>query len=252
VKTPGKQNPKPRDPTKIAPSHEERAAIEKAFFDGVPIVSAILGQALLEHELETRLRRKFKRKDDQTWDRLTGESGPLNTFAQKITAGYAFGFFDDITRKNLLTVKQIRNKFAHSKIIIDFSHPFIVNEIRHISQPEKKFKNRIRDLNHAREYLKVNDPRNAFISLCMAIYIELMGGSIKSMRMSTMNYDRRIKKLMKHNPLAAALFATREAGSLNAPQTPMGILPNDPKAQALGLWNLLQAPVPTKEPEEGT
>ncbi len=101
------------DLSRQTPSREEIKAVRQAFTDGTPLTSAVLGQAIIEHELETILRKKFKKQDDETWLMITNDDGPLRTFAAKIDAGYAFGVYDNITMRNLDTIRQIRNAFAH-------------------------------------------------------------------------------------------------------------------------------------------
>jgi|EndMetStandDraft_3_1072993.scaffolds.fasta_scaffold2428855_1 hypothetical protein len=45
------------------------------------ITTALLGAVIVEHDLETLLRSKFRRKDDETWATLVADNnGPLNSF----------------------------------------------------------------------------------------------------------------------------------------------------------------------------
>jgi hypothetical protein len=55
--------------TRRPPTQEEARAASRAFFatDSSPIVAAILGQAIIETELEELLRDEFRHKDDGTW-----------------------------------------------------------------------------------------------------------------------------------------------------------------------------------------
>lgn len=76
-----------KDVARELPNDEEHAALTRAMTDGPPIVTAILGQALVEIELENLLRTRLKKQDDDTWDIMTEDGAPLNTFRQKITAG---------------------------------------------------------------------------------------------------------------------------------------------------------------------
>jgi hypothetical protein len=54
------------------------------------------------------------------YGRLTGDSGPLNTFAQKIALGRALGIYGNDTLHNLDYIRLIRNAFAHSHAPINF------------------------------------------------------------------------------------------------------------------------------------
>jgi DNA-binding MltR family transcriptional regulator len=133
-----KQKIKLRELSRRTPTRAEVSATMAAFDAGVPIVIAILGQALIENELEQLLRPKFKRKDDASWSRLTDENGPLDTFNRKIRAAYAFGIIDDITQKNITVVRNIRNAFAHSKRLIDFNDEAILHELSNVTAPKGK------------------------------------------------------------------------------------------------------------------
>ena len=96
---------------------------------------------MVEHELETLLRSRFKRKDDKTWAMLVAENGPLNSFSSMILAGYALGIYDESMRNDLHIVRNIRNAFAHSKRLIHFDNPLIVKELERATRSylSKKF-----------------------------------------------------------------------------------------------------------------
>jgi hypothetical protein len=164
---------KVHDLNRKGPTHAEADAVYKAFRHGAPIVCAILGQALIEHELEKTLRQKFKLKDDSTWDRLTGENGPLATFNQKIICGYAFGIYDDVTSHNLIILKNIRNTFAHSKRVISFDEIVIKRSLSSTRLPAKKRSKLYRDLQMVVTASR-NDGRAAFMLLCQELYIEFL------------------------------------------------------------------------------
>src|SRR5262245_6781819 len=67
----------------------------------------------------------------------------LNSFYSKIITGYALGIYDDGIRDNLHIVRNIRNAFAHSRKLIRFDHPAVVNELRKATRtalPKKSWK----------------------------------------------------------------------------------------------------------------
>jgi hypothetical protein len=60
------------------PTDEEQDALVNVLQQSrQPLVTAILGAVLIEHELETLLRKRFHRKDDDTWADLISDKGPL-------------------------------------------------------------------------------------------------------------------------------------------------------------------------------
>jgi DNA-binding MltR family transcriptional regulator len=156
-----------------------------------PIVAAILGQALIETELEVLLRDEFRHKDDDTWSDLTNEKGPLSTFNSKIIAAYAFGLFDETTRKNLNIIREIRNAFAHSKRLIDFNDQAVLNTLAKVSVPIGK----TRRAQHLRRVRKSASGREAFTALCKQIAIELMRRTTKKYKSRAKRQNRKLAAL---------------------------------------------------------
>ena len=134
----GKPKPKLRDLSRHPPTEEEKQALVDAVVSENPIATAILGAVFVEHELEMTLRGRLSKNDDDTWLALTGDEGPLGTFSKKITAAYALGVCDDITRSNLNIVRAIRNAFAHAKKLIDFDNELIASELKKVRFHGKK------------------------------------------------------------------------------------------------------------------
>ena len=161
-----------RDLSRIAPTDEERKAVRKALRDvESPITTAVLGASIVELELETELRNRFRRADDETWKSLTGDVGPLSTFNQQIIAAYGFGILDDVTRDGMDTVRRIRNAFAHTKTLFDFDHELVARELKSVTLPKAKSTLhkrlvRIRRLS--------GGPREAYAVLCLIMALELL------------------------------------------------------------------------------
>jgi hypothetical protein len=130
-----------RDLTREHPTAEEVKAVFEALSGAVantpPIVAAVLGAAILDYDLERLLRRRLTRKDDATWELVSGENGLLGTLNAKIVLGYAFGFYDEKLKSNLNTVRRIRNVFAHAKKLMDFDNPTIRETLQKVDLPTK-------------------------------------------------------------------------------------------------------------------
>jgi DNA-binding MltR family transcriptional regulator len=137
----GKPKPKLRDLGRIPPTDEEIKALRNAAQSADPIVTAILGAVLVEHELDNHLRKRVAKKNDDVWSDMVSEAGPFSTFSRKIMAGHALGIFDEHTKDNLNIVRVIRNAFAHSKKLIDFNNPLVVAELGKIKFKSAKEKN---------------------------------------------------------------------------------------------------------------
>lgn len=178
----GKRKPDIRDISRQAPEDQEIHELMRAFSkaDAHPIVTAILGHALLEHELESMLRPKFRSSDNATWARLTGDNGPLATFNQKVIAAHGFGLIDDAMRKNLNIVGAIRNAFAHSKKLITFNEATVTQKLRTIRLPEKHRGKLGKSL---KRLLKEDMPSQArFVILCLELSTHLFISDTKRER----------------------------------------------------------------------
>lgn len=138
----GKKKPKLRDYSNLVLTGEEKQALHAVAESGdqQPIVTAILGCVLVEHELDVLLRAKLKKRDDETWRSLTDERGPFRSFSTKITMGHALGIYDDKIRNDLDLVRTIRNAFAHSRKLLDFNDPLIVAELSRSLLLKENFK----------------------------------------------------------------------------------------------------------------
>ncbi len=192
------------DLTREWPTSAEMDALRDALtqHSGVPIVVALLGTAMIEYELERLLRSRFRRQDDTTWGRLVGDNGPLNSLAAKITAGHAFGLYDEEFRRALNVIKNIRNVFAHSKKLVDFSHHLISEELARLPQ----VKSRVDFWTQVRWIRKRKPPnRFAFIILCYSANTLLIKRGTKMMRSKTKSIESRRRRRYAKSPYAGAL-----------------------------------------------
>jgi hypothetical protein len=202
--------PSIRDLSRVAPTREEANAVTTALADtqNSPMVTALLGQAAIEHELDTLLRTKFSKKDDETWRLLTSEVGPLSTFASKIMAGYAFGLYGENERKNLSIVKDIRNAFAHSKRLIEFDD--VADALRDIKVSGSTRAWQAKGLQDARD-LKYGS-RHSYVILCFSLLLTIIKRQRRGVQASARNSQRSFKRWMKEHPLAAELLGPQTGG----------------------------------------
>lgn len=209
----GKPKPKLRDLSRTAPTIEELAALKEQFHgDQPPIVKAIIGQSLLEIELDTHLRHHFYRKDDATWEKLTsGAEGPLSSFNSKIIAAHAFGICNDVIRDGLNTVRQIRNAFAHSKRPLKFSNKLIVHELTTVTLPAGTRTSLYSGLHHVRDLAKISEygATQAYVMLCLVLDNYLLNRQSKRLKAK----ERRRSKRSYQSQLAAALAGRPPTGS---------------------------------------
>lgn len=162
----GRKKPRLRDYSNRTLTKEERDTLLNAMAspDQPAIAIAILGCASVEHELDLLLRRRFKNNDDETWEALLDDRGPLRSFQSKITTGYAFGIYDDTVQHDLNVIRTIRNTFAHSKKLLDFDDALIIQEL---------LKARVLTADDKRPLQKIPPrkrwARGAYIIICLTI-----------------------------------------------------------------------------------
>ena len=219
-----------RDLSRIPPTFEERAAVREALNNNAsPITIAILGSSIVEHELETELRSFFRRSDDETWKLLTGDTGPLGTFNQKIIAAYGFGIVDEVYKKALDAIRQIRNAFAHTKRLIDFDHELIEKELKTLKLPTAKRSFLYKQLVSIRAI--EGGPRTAYILLCFVVNIRLLDRQLR--RSKAKSYARK-RASQRREELAKVLRRPPSSRRLGL----LGLLgnyqPGDPKKTILG------------------
>jgi len=223
----GKKKQRLRDLSRIPLTREEAIKqFGELSKDREPIVTALLGQVLLENELDDLLRGRFSRKDNDTWKSLTEDRAPLGTFHNKIITAHAFGIIDDTIKNATNTVRNIRNAFAHSKIQIDFSHPLIIEEIQKIDLPKKQRSVLFRELSAARALAAQPSPgpQFAYAILCLIIGKQL---GKKRLARNQAKYRRLSKKHRK--TLAANMMGQQIGPTSNFLRALLGNQNDDPK-----------------------
>ena len=188
------------DISRAEPTLDERRKVaDTAYnYEGSPIVTAILGAATIEMELEILLRQRFPPIEEGLWQTMIGENGPFNTFDQKIIAAFAFRIFDEATKDNLKIVKNIRNVFAHAKKLIDFDHELISAEFRKVKIPgfRKRFHSKVKKGNY---YV----PKEAYVLLCVIISTFLIKKRLASLSAKA----RRAAQKRQGNPVSPLAIA---------------------------------------------
>jgi len=201
----GKQKARLGDLSRQQLSFEEIRSLFLALNSNQPIMVAIIGASLTEHELERLLRSHFRRRDDETWKDLIAENGPLSSFFCKITMGYAFGIYDATTEKNLHIVRAVRNAFAHARHLIDFDHALVVEELNRALIPARTTKG-IRMVLETAVSPKWKG-RDRCVSLCMGLSAILMRRAAERLGRA------RRRKWPNLSPLAEALLRPIPSGS---------------------------------------
>jgi hypothetical protein len=74
--------------------------------------AGIVGAVLVEESLTNLIRSRLNR-DEEIMTELLHSSAPLGAFSTKIKVGFLLGLYSADARKELTTIKDIRNQYAH-------------------------------------------------------------------------------------------------------------------------------------------
>ena len=114
-----------------------RETIERAYDYQIALAeesdraAAILAAAYFEDRLRDAIMTRFVALNcrDEI-DEIFKAYGPLSSFKAKVDIAFALGLYDRKIRKDLHTVRRIRNKFAHSSEPMEFNHNQVADECR--------------------------------------------------------------------------------------------------------------------------
>ena len=87
---------------------------------------AIVGGSIIEQCLEAAILERFHH-NKAIRDRIFNPSGALGSFSSKIDMGFLLGIYAAPAHRDLRTVKDIRNAFAHSLDISSFNNQKITD-----------------------------------------------------------------------------------------------------------------------------
>lgn len=139
---------------------ERNAMLDAILTPPLAISYALIGALAVEHELELSIKARLRRISQNEWETiLSDKDGPLGTLDRKIKFASYLGVLDSSMRTNLDIIRNIRNKFAHTKRLIDFDHPFISDELAKISAPKGQKRRFAKTAEHP--------PQWRYVSLCL-------------------------------------------------------------------------------------
>lgn len=93
--------------------------------------------AVLENELQVALDSHMAHRSKKMSEKLYDSSGPLATFSAKIKIALAFGIIPTDLAAELDKIRNIRNKFAHTREAISFQTPEIIEAVNKLSNAIK-------------------------------------------------------------------------------------------------------------------
>jgi hypothetical protein len=96
----------------------------------------IVAAAIIEEKLTEALLTKMRPLSGEMKKRLFEGYGPLSSFSAKIDLSFALQVIDTQARSDLTVVRKIRNQFAHSVSLVNFTSPGIVAHFQHFNLPQ--------------------------------------------------------------------------------------------------------------------
>lgn len=107
--------------------------------------AAIIGATIVENWLELAIKTKLRqptperRQTKKNLEDIFRPSGPFGPFSTKIQFGYLIHLFDEIVSRELETIKNIRNTFAHKLSVKDFETQKISDLSKNLKIIEKYY-----------------------------------------------------------------------------------------------------------------
>lgn len=98
--------------------------------------AAILVATAVENSLQFAISQYMKLSMNGARE-LFGERAPLSDFFAKILLDHRLGMYEHQTRRNLDTIRHVRNAFAHAQVPISFKESEIINLVAFMEVPEK-------------------------------------------------------------------------------------------------------------------
>src|SRR5882672_1665762 len=91
--------------------------------------------AILDHDLERSIKTLMRPLNSKLDKSLFTGYGPLSTFSSKIDMAYALGIISSDVHREMNKIREIRNKFAHSKALLSLDQAPIVDTFNNLHKP---------------------------------------------------------------------------------------------------------------------
>ncbi|MGE0421639.1 MAG: MltR family transcriptional regulator [Reyranellaceae bacterium] len=103
------------------------------------IVGIVLG-SMMDDRLDTLIRSRCIDETPESEDvfrDVLRDGGPVGAFSTRINVGYLLGLYGKATHRDLVTIKNIRNAFAHARKDLDFNDDRIGDLCRNLKLLER-------------------------------------------------------------------------------------------------------------------
>ena len=123
-------------------------------------VAAIIETTSVEDSLEDAILHKMVKLNNTEYSDLFVGDAPLGNYGTKIKLGYALGIFGRQTRRDLDTIRWIRNTFAHSGKLLSFDTKEVADSCDLLTVVDRT--PNLADFKGLRR--PINTPRNKFLA----------------------------------------------------------------------------------------
>lgn len=152
--------------------------------------AALIAGAALDGAMVELLRRHFivELEPEDFVATFYGQNAMLGSFANRTRLCYLVGLISARMRKDLDTIRHVRNAFAHTVTPLSFSHPLVTAECANLT-----LRDPIEDLTQP-----ISDARLRFVLAAKGIYVSFL-------RLMRKQIDRNLDELSEHKILARLL-----------------------------------------------
>lgn len=151
-------------------------ALQKDSDRGAAIIAASFVEELLEEKIKHLMRDDAEAKKELT--EIFRSSGPLGSFSAKIQFGFLMRLYGTKAYKELVIIKDVRNKFAHTVNHLNFKTQAICDKVKNLKLVEGYIQPKMTlpklkgtpfihyPPDHLSELAKLDDPRTRFMETC--------------------------------------------------------------------------------------
>jgi DNA-binding MltR family transcriptional regulator len=152
---------------------QEAADLYKAINEGSPLACVLIAAASLDKALISLLGKYFVNGD--TSKRILSENGFLGESSRCTDIAYCLGLISKGFLENLKSIAQIRNKFAHSHLFLDFDDKEIMDKCNKLRFP--KIAQAVSVGHEGPDFLTQfgKDPRFRFVMISVIMFEKLIG-----------------------------------------------------------------------------
>lgn len=138
--------------TEVARKFSEAMRMRSVLLNESDRGAVLVGASYLDEQVEEVLR-KFFIDEPKLQEKLLGTSRPLATFSSRIDLCHALGLINEEMAKELHTIREIRNEFAHVSRNIGFEEQRVRDRCKNLrlrprsaTEPEEQFRSSVMGL----------------------------------------------------------------------------------------------------------